>query len=331
VKTYLVFCSVGDNSRHRLWSGRDANFDLALCYYGHDKGRFSSDADRYYEKKGSKFQNFFDLYFGHREFRAFVKAHRYIGIFDDDLVTNVDTLNTFFEITDALEALMTQPALLPESLISYEMTRHVPGAYAVCSNFCEVGFPCFATDALDAIAHTFGETISGWGLDLIWPRLLDPTVDRDGGRRRIFIIQYTPVLHPKRTEGNPSEIDRLLPRRLHRKEGERILSNYDSCPIAKLATFGDCPRAYFGYPQCTEGNDAGDTFSAAFRRFLEDTGRSDAVSLRPRRDPDIEIEVCSGVDAGTPRSVVRVRNPAVLHLLLEARKLGYVGLHALPG
>jgi hypothetical protein len=42
------------------------------------------------------------------------------------------------------------------------------------TNYVELMAPCFARPVLERCLPTFTENLSGWGLDLLWPRLLPP-------------------------------------------------------------------------------------------------------------------------------------------------------------
>lgn len=110
---------------------------------------------------------------------------------DDDLAVDAAGVERLFETFHALGVTLAQPALSDGSYFSFPFTLENRAFHARFTNCVEVMAPLFSRAALRTCAPTFGESVSGWGLDLVWPRLLgDP---RDG----LAVLDAAPVRHTR--------------------------------------------------------------------------------------------------------------------------------------
>src|SRR6185436_6910282 len=108
---------------------------------------------------------------------------------DDDLSTDGPTINRMFDLFQAHDLWLAQPALAAGSHVSHLITAVVPGARVRFTNFVEIMCPIFSRHALNVLGPTFAGSISGWGLDFVWPHLLGLP------ENRIAILDETSVLH----------------------------------------------------------------------------------------------------------------------------------------
>jgi hypothetical protein len=190
---YLVFCRVSDNSLHKEWllPEESKNFDLFLEYYGDSEQKFANDCDFYsHYKPFTKYIRFFDLVS-----RNLINIYNYDAIWlsDDDISTNADNINKMFNIFSEYQLWLAQPALTHNSGIAHEITRVNPYYILRYTNFVEPMVPIFSSGALAQCFQTFNMSLSGWGLDFVWPKLLGyPT-------NKIAIIDSTPVFHTRTT------------------------------------------------------------------------------------------------------------------------------------
>lgn len=190
-KRNLILARVGDRSLHRGWLGDPAtrSYDVWLDYFGADAGRYAGDPARLLLRPGlTKWQGLAAVVAEHR---AALEGYDAVWLPDDDLAVAPDVIERMFDAFHRLGLALGQPALADGSYFSYEWLLESRGFTARFTNFVEVMAPIFSREALRACAGTFGESVSGWGLDLVWPALLG--LPRD----RIAVIDASPVLHTR--------------------------------------------------------------------------------------------------------------------------------------
>lgn len=214
----LVIASVGDRSRHQQWlQGREKpDFHLWLVYYGNTPGRYIADGAHYLQRPGGKWHNIFAL-------TEAVDWSDYNFIFtpDDDLQMSVEAVNGLFRLASKYRLKLAQPAFTWDSLARWNITLVRPFLTLRWTNFTENGATLFSGDAFRLCRPTFHKSLSGFGLDLWWPRLLNYP------ENEIAILDEIPICHPP----GESELDRLLPRETHRLEGDKLLKGLDLQPV----------------------------------------------------------------------------------------------------
>lgn len=210
----LVFSSVGDNSRHRMWlkTKGKRNFDLWLCYFGDGHG-YPDDAEFYFSRHGNKLQNFHHAYVN---WRARVLGYEHVLLVDDDIEMQGDAINRLFELMKDHDLWEAQPSYSADSHISLDITEHNSRFVLRYTNFCESGVFAFRTDQLDRIVGLFTEATSPWGVDWVVPKLLGYPEDK------IAVVDEVVCRHPHRD----SELDRLIPRDRQKQEGLNLVGKY---------------------------------------------------------------------------------------------------------
>jgi hypothetical protein len=187
----LVFCRVGDGSLHRSWMGDPAtrSYDVWLDYYGADDARYAGDPARLTVTRDLfKIQRIAQIVRDHRDALAGYDA---IWFPDDDLQATPETVDRLFEIFHALDLLVAQPALADGSHYSHAITLENREFSVRFTNYVEPMAPVFSRPALEACWMTFAESISGWGIDYVWPKLLGEPRDR------LAIVDAASVLHTR--------------------------------------------------------------------------------------------------------------------------------------
>ncbi|MBA7522034.1 hypothetical protein ES705_14146 [subsurface metagenome] len=189
-KRNLVIASIGDMSNHKDWiTGGKKNFDLALIYYGNKENRYRNEADYHLQIQGML------------KFEAIAKAiHRLSDVIrkydtvcmpDDDIVMDTATMNRLFRIFHKYNLDMAHPTIAGGIFYDWDMwrcpymiLRYVDHVDRIC--------PLFRTDILRYILNTFTLNKSGWGIELLWGKILKG--------KRIAIIDDVVVQHrPSRT------------------------------------------------------------------------------------------------------------------------------------
>ena len=197
-KRFLVVVRAGDESLHPTWlQTRDTrNWDLIVNYYGDDTTRFPAAGEGFVriDSKGPKWPALARLM---TETQDAWSAYDYVWFPDDDLATTGDDINRMFEVAVGLELHLAQPSLSWDSHIGVPLTLHNRSFSVRFSSFVEPMAPLFSAALLRRALPTFGETISGWGLDYVWPQLLDNPA------RQCAILDCIQVRHT-RPAGGPN-------------------------------------------------------------------------------------------------------------------------------
>jgi hypothetical protein len=166
----LVIVRAGDTSLHPGWTRDPAtrDWDLVVSYFGENPGRFRDADSRRIDDPGQKWSGLHALLT--RE--DFWRNYDYIWLPDDDLAVDQDTVSALFANMALMEFALAQPALSWASYYSHRVTLRHPSFTLRMTNFVEVMAPCFARPFLERCLPTFVENLSGWGLDVLWPRML---------------------------------------------------------------------------------------------------------------------------------------------------------------
>jgi len=185
----LILVRAGDDSLHPEWIDSGAlDFEIFVSYYGHTEGKFKDKAHYYEAERGLKFPVLAKLL---SERRGFFRDFDAIWFPDDDLKANPSTINRMFDLFHEYDLWLAQPALGPGSHVTFSDTYQVVHSKLRYSGFVEIMCPIIGKKALDILAPSFSLSASGWGLDFLWPHLLNYPTDR------IAILDETPVIHTR--------------------------------------------------------------------------------------------------------------------------------------
>jgi hypothetical protein len=116
--------------------------------------------------------------------------NKYEGIWfvDDDISFPQASIDRYLEYSFQNGFDLCQPSLAPQSFYSHDITLNHPSFIYRITNFVEVMFPYFSARALKLVLHTFDQSISSWGLDFLWPKILK---DAKIGILDLFIAVHT--------------------------------------------------------------------------------------------------------------------------------------------
>ena len=186
---FLVIVRAGDQSLHPGWTDDLAtrDWDLVVSYFGDDPARYRDDTATRIDDKGQKLGGLHTLLT--RE--DFWRSYDYMWLADDDVAIDQRGISELFRRTAELELALTQPALSWDSYWSHRITLHHPSFGVRMTNYVEVMAPCFSCEFLERCLPTFVESMSGWGLDLLWPRLLPARP------RRCAIVDAVQMTHTR--------------------------------------------------------------------------------------------------------------------------------------
>ncbi|WP_240464803.1 DUF707 domain-containing protein [Paraferrimonas sp. SM1919] len=190
-KAFLIIARVGDSSLHGQWlQGANPLFDLYLSYYGDTQQRYQQDCQFYEQQKGGKWPILAEII--ERDWDV-ISQYDAVWLPDDDLMADAATINRMFSLFYGLGLQLGQPALTMNSYYSHPSLLQRPQSLVRMTNFVEVMAPVFSASALAQLKHTFSQSKSGWGLDNLWPHLLN--------NQGIGILDATAVVHTRPVGG----------------------------------------------------------------------------------------------------------------------------------
>ncbi|MCC8402838.1 DUF707 domain-containing protein [Paraburkholderia sp. MMS20-SJTN17] len=160
-----------------------------LSYYGKDENYADVFAKSIHRFKGSKWEGLNDFMLQKAQS---ISHYRYIWLPDDDILTDVQTLNEFFEYVERENFALAQPSLDERSYFSHATTLQNKAFDFRETNFVEVMAPCFSSNALHVIKDSFGKTKTGWGLDFAWPGRV-ATLGKVGIVDRFSVLHTRPI------------------------------------------------------------------------------------------------------------------------------------------
>lgn len=182
----LIVVRCGDKSLHEKWVSTEANYDIALSYFGDDP-KFDIEKIKFFHPyKGSKWEGLYNFF----TTTDFWKDYDAIWLPDDDIDTDTQTINQFFDLFHYYKFDLAQPSLDERSYYSWGILLNNKSFKYRETNFVEVMIPCFNKKSFESLYLTFKENKSGWGLDNLWPKQL-------GDSSKIGIIDEVKVFHTR--------------------------------------------------------------------------------------------------------------------------------------
>lgn len=216
-KKYLVFSSVGDRSNINTWISdiKIKNFDIVIYYYG-DKELPKFHANLSIIRKGLKFENFH-----HYLMNNDVSKYDAIWVADDDIIIDTKSINHMFELFSEYKLWLAQPSFDKDSIAPHIVTKHNPECILRYTNFVENNAVIFSPAIIPILKDSFEHAGTGFGIDFVWPSLLNYPDNK------IAVIDIVTCNH---TKAEHSELDKVVPRHLHKLQGAELLKRYKLIP-----------------------------------------------------------------------------------------------------
>lgn len=202
----LVVIRAGDSSYHLGWGDlahRPRDWDCYVNYYGARDSYPAVGEERIFRHGVTKFFGVADML---DEQPDILDRYRAILLLDDDIAIEPEAITRFFGIVARYDLQLAQPALRRGSFFNHEVTRRERRAVLRYTRFVEVMMPAFSAAALRACRDSLRLTVSGWGLDYVWPRLLGYP------ERGIAVVDAVPVCHLHRSEPRDGPFYRVMRR-----------------------------------------------------------------------------------------------------------------------
>ena len=182
----LVISPIGENSLHREWLAGDREFDFMGIYYGDNGDKYKEDCDYYIKAKGLQWKLNQDVYINHKDILCKYDA---IWCPGDDISMSTESINRAFSIFHEYKLRLAMPSLSPGPGCSLPITNPEKGTKIRYTNFVEALAPIFTYESFEYLHPTFTESISAWGIDWVWCKLLD--------FKDIAIIDEVTMVHTK--------------------------------------------------------------------------------------------------------------------------------------
>ena len=169
----LVLTRAGRSSLHRDWVDADKsrNWDLYLAPYQPIPPQSDIDCVVGEVVPGPKWSGIREVLNGWDGWRNY----DHVWLPDDDIRASQDDINGMFDVAEAVGLELFAPALDEASYYAHFITMQNPSFYGRWVGFVEIMIPGFRRATLETLLPTLDltETGWGWGLDSVWPKLLD--------------------------------------------------------------------------------------------------------------------------------------------------------------
>ena len=185
----LVVCQAGRGALLDGWAKtEERNWDLLINYY--DAKGFRHDLGDYAVfQKGTKFTGMKLLI---ERFPEIISQYDHVLFLDDDVETTAGDLDALFAACRHHGLDLAQMSLTPSSSCNWEHLFSRPGTRGTRRvSAVEIMMPVFSKRALGWIAPTLGQSVSGFGLDLVWGHI----VAENGGR--IAVLDEVAATHAR--------------------------------------------------------------------------------------------------------------------------------------
>lgn len=215
LRPFLVFSSVGPNSRHQSWLRGRQTFDVALIDYA---GECAQSPDyRLWRRAGTKWPNLAYLA------EVWPSVHRYsaLAVLDDDLEISGESLDRAFQLFKEHRLRLAQPSLRLGSAFSWTFTLQRPYLSLRYSGFVENNATILRAADLPRLLPVFSETQSGYGLDWILPQLLEAQPGT------VAVLDDVSAFHPPRRPA----LDQLWSRAEQEQQGLGLCRRYQVRPL----------------------------------------------------------------------------------------------------
>lgn len=186
----LIISPTGENTLVRNWTCQAQNFDIHLLYYSNNEDGFKTLQGENFiiqKVKGEKWHIIKNYL---KTNPQLIQEYDNFWFPDDDLLIDGVSINKLFDIHNEYNLWLSQPASIGHT--SFKLTspqncklRH--------TSFVEIMCPLMSKETLLKLIDTFDITESGWGLDILWSKILEYPTDKIAIIDGIIIEHTNPV------------------------------------------------------------------------------------------------------------------------------------------
>ena len=195
-RSNLVVLRAGPRSLHALWprdiTEAEKNWDFCISYYGIDPRELEESPDYLtHQPEQRKYQALYDLFYPNSPLWFYDQ----VWLPDDDLMISWRDINQMFHDSRKFGFDLCQPSLIqrPDCYITHNITAQQPNTLARYTAFVEIMCPLFSSRALRICVGTFRDSVSGFGLDSLFPALLGWPRNRIGILDTVGLIHTRPI------------------------------------------------------------------------------------------------------------------------------------------
>mgnify|MGYP001348993591 CR=1 FL=1 len=182
----------------------ERHFDFWVTYYGQGEMRYKNMADYYCVRKGSKWQNLYDVF---KRWPEIIRQYESIFVTDDDIIISTEQINRLFEIRKQFDLWLCQPAFDLRGKISHPITEIKPQYFMRYTNFVENTCPLFRTDKLEQFMEVYDPSLCAGGVDYWY---MDVLKQNPFSSRRVSVIDAIRCINPfDFTKGGEREYEKI--------------------------------------------------------------------------------------------------------------------------
>ena len=173
----LLITTIGDYNHSKTWQNGNCAYDIILIDYRITPTFKYPGIYKYFKDNPTLLE------------------YDYFWMPDEDVLLASDHINELFGKMAQFNFDLAQPSIerSNESFPSWDIFTHKEGLDVIYSNFIEITCPCFSKKGLMACIESFPKSKSGWGLDIVWPKLIGNNGDN------IAILNCIVAKHTRKT------------------------------------------------------------------------------------------------------------------------------------
>lgn len=200
---FLVVVRGGVDALCQRWMRRDLprKWDLLVDWYGPDTKDRDEFGDFIHRGGTSKFLSIKKM---DTLWPGYFQSYEAVWFVDGDIDVEFGDIDLMFDIFCSNDLWLAQPSLSPTSFFNHDVCVNRSLFLLRYVNFVEVMAPIFSRVGLEKCLSTFDCSVSGWGLDFVWPVLLGEP------RRRMAIIDAIQIVHTKELDLEAGAFYRFL-------------------------------------------------------------------------------------------------------------------------
>jgi hypothetical protein len=169
----LLITTIGEYNHLDSWGNGKRNFDIALLNYDYSMAindKINCDLIYLDAYPSFKYPGIAEMFYDEPK----LLRYKYFFMPDEDIDISSNDISTLFGKMRTLNLSLAQPSIEKSdtSFPSWELFIHKPDLDIICTNFVEIMCPLFSRDALGKCLETFPKSNSGWGIDVVWPKLI---------------------------------------------------------------------------------------------------------------------------------------------------------------
>ena len=168
----LLITTFGEYNHVNKWTDGERNFDVALINYDfHEEPNDLIGKCVYLDSFFTfKFPGIYQTLWND----LWLLEYDYFFMPDEDIDISCEDINKLFDKAKTLNLDLCCPSIekSDNSFPSWDLFVHKDDLDFIPTSFVEIMCPMFSRYGLTQVFETFPKSNSGWGLDLVWPKLI---------------------------------------------------------------------------------------------------------------------------------------------------------------